>query len=56
MQRFETAKAAVELPCPWDGTVVQLLAEPGQMFADACRHHTAVLFTDLIHDQVSLTN
>jgi 2-oxoisovalerate dehydrogenase E2 component (dihydrolipoyl transacylase) len=27
---IETAKAVVELPCPWDGTVVRLLAEEGQ--------------------------
>jgi len=27
---IETAKAAVELPCPWAGRVTQLLAEPGQ--------------------------
>ncbi len=27
---IETAKAAVELPCPWAGTVGQLLAQPGQ--------------------------
>src|SRR5919201_881644 len=26
----ETAKAVVELPCPWNGTVAQLLAEEGQ--------------------------
>ena len=26
----ETAKAVVELPSPWDGTVVRLLAEEGQ--------------------------
>lgn len=26
---IETAKAAVELPCPWEGTVRELLAEPG---------------------------
>ncbi|MFD1149686.1 biotin/lipoyl-containing protein, partial [Saccharothrix hoggarensis] len=27
---IETAKAAVELPCPWDGVVTELLAEVGQ--------------------------
>ena len=27
---IETAKAVVELPCPWDGVVVRLLAEEGQ--------------------------
>jgi len=27
---IETAKAAVELPCPWDGQVTELLAEVGQ--------------------------
>jgi len=27
---IETAKAAVELPCPWAGTVGELLAEPGR--------------------------
>ncbi|MGH3199105.1 MAG: dihydrolipoamide acetyltransferase family protein [Streptosporangiaceae bacterium] len=27
---IETAKAVVELPSPWDGTVARLLAEPGQ--------------------------
>jgi 2-oxoisovalerate dehydrogenase E2 component (dihydrolipoyl transacylase) len=27
---IETAKAAVELPCPWDGVVTELLAEIGQ--------------------------
>ena len=27
---IETAKAVVELPSPWDGTVAQLLAEEGQ--------------------------
>jgi 2-oxoisovalerate dehydrogenase E2 component (dihydrolipoyl transacylase) len=27
---IETAKAAVELPCPWAGTVGKLLAQPGQ--------------------------
>ncbi|MCI2418946.1 2-oxo acid dehydrogenase subunit E2 [Saccharopolyspora sp. K220] len=27
---IETAKAAVELPCPWAGTVRELLVEPGQ--------------------------
>src|SRR6516164_5574457 len=27
---IETAKAVVELPCPWDGTVSRLLAEEGQ--------------------------
>jgi 2-oxoisovalerate dehydrogenase E2 component (dihydrolipoyl transacylase) len=27
---IETAKAVVELPCPWDGTVVRLLAKEGQ--------------------------
>ena len=27
---IETAKAVVELPCPWDGTVIRLLAEEGQ--------------------------
>jgi 2-oxoisovalerate dehydrogenase E2 component (dihydrolipoyl transacylase) len=27
---IETAKAVVELPCPWDGTVDRLLAEVGQ--------------------------
>ena len=27
---IETAKAAVELPCPWDGVVTQLLVEVGQ--------------------------
>ena len=27
---IETAKAVVELPCPWDGTVTRLLAEVGQ--------------------------
>ncbi len=26
----ETAKSVVELPCPWDGVVHELLAEPGQ--------------------------
>ncbi|MQA10003.1 MAG: 2-oxo acid dehydrogenase subunit E2 [Pseudonocardiaceae bacterium] len=26
----ETAKAAVELPCPWAGVVTELLVEPGQ--------------------------
>jgi pyruvate dehydrogenase E2 component (dihydrolipoamide acetyltransferase) len=27
---IETAKAAVELPCPWAGTVGELLAKPGE--------------------------
>src|SRR6202046_2958452 len=27
---IETAKAVVELPSPWDGTVARLLAEAGQ--------------------------
>ncbi|MFI9008539.1 dihydrolipoamide acetyltransferase family protein [Actinosynnema sp. NPDC053489] len=27
---IETAKAAVELPCPWDGVVTELLVEVGQ--------------------------
>ncbi|KAA2263457.1 2-oxo acid dehydrogenase subunit E2 [Solihabitans fulvus] len=27
---IETAKAAVELPCPWAGVVVELLVRPGQ--------------------------
>ena len=27
---IETAKAVVELPCPWDGTVARLLVEEGQ--------------------------
>ena len=27
---IETAKAVVELPSPWDGTVARLLAEEGQ--------------------------
>src|SRR5829696_8692980 len=27
---IETAKAAVELPCPWAGVVAELHAEPGQ--------------------------
>src|SRR5438874_8087520 len=27
---IETAKAVVELPCPWAGTVRELLVEPGQ--------------------------
>ncbi|GAA5123626.1 dihydrolipoamide acetyltransferase family protein [Pseudonocardia adelaidensis] len=27
---IETAKAAVELPCPWAGTVSELLAQPGR--------------------------
>src|ERR1700749_855287 len=27
---IETAKAVVELPSPWDGTVTRLLAEEGQ--------------------------
>ncbi|MCE6995584.1 2-oxo acid dehydrogenase subunit E2 [Saccharothrix sp. S26] len=27
---IETAKAAVELPCPWDGVVTELLVETGQ--------------------------
>ncbi|MFC7342587.1 dihydrolipoamide acetyltransferase family protein [Saccharopolyspora griseoalba] len=27
---IETAKASVELPCPWAGTVRELLVEPGQ--------------------------
>src|SRR5580765_7840899 len=27
---IETAKAVVELPCPWDGTVARLLADEGQ--------------------------
>ena len=27
---IETAKAVVELPCPWDGTVARLLAEEGR--------------------------
>ncbi|TCP57317.1 pyruvate dehydrogenase E2 component (dihydrolipoamide acetyltransferase) [Tamaricihabitans halophyticus] len=27
---IETAKAAVELPCPWAGVVTELLVEPGQ--------------------------
>jgi len=27
---IETAKAAVELPCPWSGVVTELHAEPGQ--------------------------
>jgi 2-oxoisovalerate dehydrogenase E2 component (dihydrolipoyl transacylase) len=27
---IETAKAVVELPCPWEGTVARLLAEEGQ--------------------------
>ncbi|MDQ2582954.1 dihydrolipoamide acetyltransferase family protein [Saccharothrix yanglingensis] len=27
---IETAKAAVELPCPWDGVVTEVLAEVGQ--------------------------
>src|SRR5215813_3694489 len=26
---IETAKAAVELPCPWPGVVTELLARPG---------------------------
>ncbi|MHA6806205.1 dihydrolipoamide acetyltransferase family protein [Salinifilum ghardaiensis] len=30
---IETAKATVELPCPWAGTVSELLAEPGQTVA-----------------------
>ncbi|HWE88815.1 MAG TPA: dihydrolipoamide acetyltransferase family protein [Pseudonocardiaceae bacterium] len=30
---IETAKAAVELPCPYAGTVTELLAEPGQTVA-----------------------
>src|ERR1700730_15190237 len=29
---IETAKAVVELPSPWDGTVTRLLAEEGQTF------------------------
>jgi 2-oxoisovalerate dehydrogenase E2 component (dihydrolipoyl transacylase) len=28
---IETAKAAVELPCPWSGVVTERLAEPGQI-------------------------
>jgi pyruvate dehydrogenase E2 component (dihydrolipoamide acetyltransferase) len=27
---IETAKAAVELPCPWSGVVTELLAQPGE--------------------------
>jgi 2-oxoisovalerate dehydrogenase E2 component (dihydrolipoyl transacylase) len=27
---IETAKAAVELPCPWPGVVTELLAQPGE--------------------------
>ncbi len=27
---IETAKAAVELPCPWAGVITELLVEPGQ--------------------------
>lgn len=27
---IETAKAAVELPCPWHGVVTELLAQPGE--------------------------
>ncbi len=30
---IETAKATVELPCPWQGTVSELLAESGQTVA-----------------------
>ena len=30
---IETAKAAVELPCPYAGTVGELLVEPGQTVA-----------------------
>lgn len=30
---IETAKAAVELPCPWKGKVIALLAEPGVTIA-----------------------
>lgn len=30
---IETAKATVELPCPWQGAVSELLAEPGQTVA-----------------------
>jgi len=30
---IETAKAVVELPSPWDGTVARLLAEEGQTVA-----------------------
>src|SRR6266496_1493740 len=30
---IETAKAVVELPCPWDGTVARLLAQEGQTVA-----------------------
>ncbi|WP_353649883.1 dihydrolipoamide acetyltransferase family protein [Nakamurella sp. A5-74] len=30
---IETAKAAVELPCPWKGRVIALLAEPGVTIA-----------------------
>lgn len=29
----ETAKAAIELPCPWAGTITQLLAGPGDVVA-----------------------
>src|SRR5919198_4041423 len=29
---IETAKAAVELPCPWAGVVTELHAQPGETF------------------------
>jgi 2-oxoisovalerate dehydrogenase E2 component (dihydrolipoyl transacylase) len=33
MCEIETAKAAVELPCPWAGTVAEVLAQPGETVA-----------------------
>lgn len=30
LAEIETAKSVVELPCPWDGTVAELLVTPGQ--------------------------
>ncbi|MDO5726695.1 MAG: dihydrolipoamide acetyltransferase family protein [Bowdeniella nasicola] len=30
LAEIETAKSVVEIPCPWDGTVVELVAKPGE--------------------------
>ena len=39
LAEVETEKAVVELPSPFAGTVVELLAEPGETVARRCAAH-----------------
>ena len=48
---IETAKAVVELPSPWDGTVARLLAEEGQTVEVGA---TAVIRADIVARSIAV--